>query len=93
MIIEVFGWHCAGFLQPDEAKKHCIREGGADSCQFLLLSQNGFECCFNNAYRRGIKFDNMVAQRRGCEELKNFEPVGMEHITRVELKLIPDSEN
>ena len=64
-------------LTSDEVKEFCTPGKGADTCAWLLIGSNGWECCCLHKPKILIeRFKNkkMVALRDGCEKVNEFEP-------------------
>ena len=89
MIVTVHDWHTNIMLGAKEMKHLCTPSKEADTCVWLVLGPDGFECtCLNrppsllNRWRAG----NTVAKRDGCDFVKNIVPSELdlgEHILEV----------
>ena len=60
-----------------EVKELCCPGNGADTCSWLLMGPNGWECCcLNKPYDlldRHMK-GQLTAMRDGCDKVNNFHP-------------------
>lgn len=72
--LEIHDWHTDIYLEDEEVKQLCRPGAGADTCLFLLMGPDGFECSFYNQgplrdllqrARRG----ETGARREGCSEI------------------------
>jgi len=69
-------------LDEEEVMKLCRPGFGADTCIWLVMGQDGFECLyFNRAEGRNLEGETLeerwkagrtVAKRDGCEEIRAF---------------------
>ena len=69
-------------LDKEEVKRLCRPGAGADTCIWLVMGQDGFECLyFNRAEGRNLEGETLeerwkagrtVAKRDGCEEIRAF---------------------
>ncbi len=69
-------------LEDKEASELCRPGAGADTCIWLVMGQDGWECLYyNRAEGRNLlgetleekwKAGNTVAKRDGCDEVKQF---------------------
>lgn len=70
-------WYTDIFLSGDEVKEHCKPGMGADTCSWLLVGSQGFECSYKHKSLAVIKrrdAGKMVAMRDGCDKVKEFVP-------------------
>lgn len=68
-------------LTTEEFKEHCKPGMGADTCIWVLVGADGFECSYYNKpyylwdrWQAGLT----VAKRDGCEKVKNFDQLDSE---------------
>ncbi len=82
----VYDWYTDIYLTGEEVKQLCRPGQGTDTCSWLLVGVNGFECSYLHKphvlmERRDKK--QMVAMRDGCERVKRFNPFGIDGETQV----------
>ena len=69
------------FPNDKEIETYCKIGQGADCCIFLVVSGEGFECCYHNRSGVGNLLERARAgltnaRREGCDTAKNFDPSG-----------------
>jgi hypothetical protein len=74
----IYDWYTDIFLNDQEAMTFCKPGKMADTCVWLLLGEQGFECCYYHKHpsllerwEKGLT----SAKRDGCERVKNFHPI------------------
>ena len=75
----VHSWYTDVFPTDEEVKEICKPGAGADTCSWLLMGPNGWECCClnkNHSIVNRREKGEMIAMRDGCEKVKNFNPLG-----------------
>lgn len=64
----------------EEVRELCKPGQGADTCSWLIMGANGFECCCHNkphALLDRRSKGQMIAMRDGCDKVKEFSPLGI----------------
>ena len=78
MKVIVSDWHTDIFPTDEEVKEHCKIGAGKDTCIWLLMGPDGWECCClhrpHSLMSRWEKGET-VAKRDGCEKVQNFSPM------------------
>lgn len=77
MKVIVYDWHTEMFPTDVEVKRLCTPGKGADTCIWLLMSGNGWECAYNNKpapLMERWRNNETNAKRDGCEPIKNWIP-------------------
>jgi len=77
MIVTVHDWHTNITLDPEEMKHLCTPGKESDTCIWLVLSPNGFECtCLNRPPSLASRWaaGNTIAKRDGCDFVNNIDP-------------------
>lgn len=83
--------HCDIVLNEKEVMQLCKPGCGADTCIWLVVGVNGFECL--NYFRPNVLVKRLaegstVAKRDGCEEIKQFNPFTVECEGEIKMNLI-----
>jgi hypothetical protein len=77
----VYDWYTDVFPTENEIREFCLIGKGAETCIWLLVGVNGFECsCLHKPYALLERWEKglTVAKRNGCEKVKNFNPSEMD---------------
>jgi len=74
--VKAYGWHTDIELSDTEVKELCKPGEGADTCSWLVVGVNGFECCCLHKPHLLLdrhKKKEMTALRNGCDEVKGLD--------------------
>ena len=73
-------------LEKEEALRLCRPGAGADTCIWVVVGKDGFECLYFNrdeghnlegeTLEERWKAGKTVAKRDGCDEIKSIETIG-----------------
>ena len=79
-------------VRPTDEDTHteCKIGQGADTCIFITMSGQGWECVrlhWQQNLQLTARADagTMMSQKRGCDRVNNFHPLGMEVGTEVDI--------
>lgn len=76
MKVNVHDFHTEISLSGDDVKELCKPGEGADTCVWVLVGADGFECSYYNRptalLERWVR-GQTVAQRDGCERVKELD--------------------
>ena len=75
MKLIVDGWYTDIYLHDDEVKNLCRPGKGKDTCSWLVIGANGWECCCLHKPHELLdrhQKKEMSALRNGCPEVKNI---------------------
>ena len=80
MEVLVSDWYTDIFLSSDEAKELCKPGAGAETCSWLLVGWNGWECCC--LHKLSVLVDlhekgTMSAMRDGCDAVRDLDVVDL----------------
>ena len=79
MLAKISDWHTDIYPTEEEVKEICKPGAGADTCSWLMMGMDGWQCCCLHAPQTIIdrrEKGEMVAMRNGCEKVNNFSPIG-----------------
>lgn len=76
----VDSWYTDIYPTDEEVKNLCRPGQGADTCIWLVMGSDGWECTMlhkpHSLLERWLK-GKTVAKRDGCQKVSDFNPVGM----------------
>lgn len=76
MIIIVSNWYTDAYPTEEEVESLCKPGRGADTCSWLVVNADGFECTYNHkpyALLKRHEEKSMVALRDGCTWMRSFD--------------------
>ncbi len=77
----VYDWYTDIYPSDEEVKSLCKIGQGADTCIWLVMSPDGWECtCLHRPHALLDRWEKglTVAKRNGCDPVNNFDPSGLE---------------
>ena len=77
MQVDVHGWHTDIRLTPEEMAQLCTPGKGVNTCIWLVVGRDGFECSYfhrNPSLIRRLENGKTVAKRDGCDFVKAIDP-------------------
>jgi hypothetical protein len=82
MKAKIYDWSTDIYPNEEEVKELCRPGEGANTCVWLLIGSNGFECACHNRpptlLNRWTKGET-TAKRDGCDIVNNFSPADVEN--------------
>lgn len=78
MKAKINDWSTDIFLNKEEVEKICKPGCGPDTCIWLVVGANGFECtCLHKPHALVDRFEKglTTAKRDGCDTVNNFNPM------------------
>lgn len=73
-------WYTDIFQTEEEVKTLCKPGAGADTCIWILMGVNGWECSSKHRISGLVKRwkdGDTSAKRDGCDKVNNFNPAGL----------------